>query len=177
MAASAPLQQPPEFSLFVGGPLYQMLSRTKSAGPVLQMLRRQTIASVLLCWAPLAVLSLAQGHFSGGINLSFLRDIETHVRFLVSLPALILAEIIVHQRIRPIIRRFAERHLITRKELSKYYGSIDTAVAIHNSFITEIVILVLVFTGGVWFWRLTDPTVFGDTEAAVAFFLRSMRLR
>jgi hypothetical protein len=147
------LQEPPDFSLAVGGPLYQRLSRSKSAGPVLQMLRRQAAISILLCWVPLAVLSLAQGHLVGGIKLSFLRDIETHVRFLVSLPALILAEIIVHQRVRPIIKRFVERHLVTTEELPKFYASIDAAVAIHNSVITEIVILVLVFTGGLWFWR------------------------
>ena len=153
MATPAPLQEPPDFSLAVGGPLYRMLSRLRPAGPVLQMLRRQAAVSIFLCWVPLVVLSLAQGNFFGGIKLSFLRDIETHVRFLVSLPALILAEIVVHQRVRPIIKRFVERNLVTPEELPKYYASIDTAVAIHNSAITEIVILVFVFTGGIWFWR------------------------
>jgi hypothetical protein len=153
MATPAPSQEPPDFSLAVGGPLYQMLSRSKSAGPVLQMLRGQAVASILLCWVPLAVLSVAQSNFVDGIKLSFLRDIETHVRFLVSLPALILAEIIVHRRVRPIIKRFVERSLVTQEELPKYYASIEAAVAIHNSVITEIVILILVFTGGMWFWR------------------------
>lgn len=153
MATPAALQEPPDFSLAVGGPLYQMLGRSRSADPVLPLLRRQAAISILICWVPLAVLSLVQGHIVGGIKLSFLRDIETHVRFLVSLPALILAEIIVHQRARPIIKRFVERHLVIPEELPKFYASIDTAVAIHNSVITEIVILVIVFTGGVWFWR------------------------
>ena len=153
MATSAPLQEPPDFSLAVGGPLYQMLSRSRSGGPVSRLLRRQAVVAILLCWVPLAVLSLGQGHFFGGIQLSFLRDIETHVRFLVSLPALILAEIVVHRRVRPIIKRFVERNLVAPEELPKYYASINAAVAIHNSIITEIVILVLVFTGGVWFWR------------------------
>jgi hypothetical protein len=153
MATPAPLQEPPDFSLAVGGPVYRLLSRLRPAGRVLQLLRRQAAVSVLLCWVPLAVLSLVQGHFWGGIKLSFLRDIETHVRFLVSLPALILAEIFVHRRIRPIMKRFVERHLVLPKELPKFYASIDIAVAIHNSVITEIVILVIVFTGGVWFWR------------------------
>ena len=153
MATSAPLQEPPDFSLAVGGPLYQMLSRSRSGGPVSRLLRRKAVVAILLCWVPLAVLSLGQGHFVGGIQLSFLRDIETHVRFLVSLPALILAEIVVHRRVRPIIKRFVERNLVAPEELPKYYASINAAVAIHNSIITEIVILVLVFTGGVWFWR------------------------
>jgi hypothetical protein len=153
MATPAPLQEPTDFSLAVGGSLYRMLRRSRSASPVSQLLRRQATVSILLCWIPLAVLSLAQGHFVGGIKLCFLRDIETHVRFLISLPALILAEIVVHRRVRPIIKRFVERHLVTPEELPKFYASINTAVAIHNSVITEIVILVFVFTGGLWIWR------------------------
>jgi hypothetical protein len=112
MATPAPLQEPPNFSLALGGPLYRRITRSHlpSQGPGL--LSRQAALVVLFCWVPLAVLSLVQGHFLGGIKLSFLRDIETHVRFLVSLPVLIMAEMVVHLRIRPIMKRFVERHLV-----------------------------------------------------------------
>ena len=106
MAAPAPLQEPPDFSLVLGGPLYQMLRRAHLTGPTLGLLRRQVALSVLVCWVPLAILSLAQAHFLGGAKLSFFYDIETHVRFLVSLPTLILAEMLVHERIWPVIKRF-----------------------------------------------------------------------
>jgi hypothetical protein len=102
---------------------------------------------------PLALLSLAQGHFLGGIKLSFLRDIVTQVRFLVSLPVLILAEVAVDQRIRPMMSRFVQRHLVPPDELPKFYATINRAVRFHNSAITEIVLLVFVFTGGMWIWR------------------------
>jgi hypothetical protein len=109
--------------------------------------------AVLLCWVPLAVLSFAQGHFLGGIKLSFLRDIETHVRFLVCLPVLIMAEMVLHLRIRPIMKRFVERHLVTPEELPKYYAAIDAAVHFHDSVVPEIALLIFVFTGGMWIWR------------------------
>lgn len=102
---------------------------------------------------PLAVLSLVQAHFLGGTRLSFLRDIETHVRFLVCLPALILAEMNVRHRIQPMMKRFIERHLVIAEELPKFYNAVNAAVRIHNSAIAEIAILVFVFTGGMWFWR------------------------
>jgi hypothetical protein len=117
------------------------------------LLSRQAAIVVLVCWVPLAVLSLAQAHFMGGMKLSFLRDIETHIRFLVSLPVLILAEVIVDQRIRPIIKRFVERHVVTREELPKFYVAISTAVHIHNSVIVEIAVFVFVYTGGMWMRR------------------------
>jgi hypothetical protein len=108
MTASAPSQEPPEFSLVMGGPLYRMLGRAQPAGLTPELLRREVVLSVLVCWVPLAVLSVAQAHFLGGAKLSFLRDIESHVRFLVSLPALILAEILVHERIWPVVKRLSD---------------------------------------------------------------------
>jgi hypothetical protein len=71
MAVPTPLQEPPDFSLVLGGPLYQMLKRAHLTGPALELLRRPIVISVLLCWAPLAVLTLAQAHFLGGAKLSF----------------------------------------------------------------------------------------------------------
>jgi hypothetical protein len=92
---------------------------------------------VLLCWLPLAVLSLAQVHFLSGARLSFVRDIETQVRFLVALPVLILAEVIVHQRIRPVVKSFVERRVVTAEEVQKLYAAIDSAIRIRNSVIVE----------------------------------------
>jgi hypothetical protein len=83
---------------------------------------------------------------SGGAKLSFFRDIETHVRFLVSLPVLILAEMIIHQRIRPIVKSFVERHVVTPEEVPKFYAAIDSAMRMRNSVIAEVALLVFVFT-------------------------------
>jgi hypothetical protein len=153
MTVPAPLQEPHDFSLVLGGPLYQMLRRAHLTGPTRELLRRQAILSVLVCWVPLAVLSLAQAHFFGGAKLSFFRDIETHVRFLVSLPVLILAEMLVHERIWPVLKRLVEQHVVIPGELPKFYTAINSAVRMRNSVIVEIVLLVFVYTVGIWTWR------------------------
>ena len=153
MAVPTLLQEPPDFSLVLGGPLYQLLTRAHLTGPALELLRRRVVMSVLLCWVPLAVLSLAEAHFLGGAKLSFFRDIETHVRFLVSVPVLILAEMIVHQRIRPVVKSFVERRAVTAEELPKFYAAIDSVMRMRNSVIVEIALLVFVYTGGLWIWR------------------------
>lgn len=154
MATPGPLQEPPNFPLVLGGPLYRMLRRSHLAGSRPQLLRRLAAISILLCWVPLALLSLAQGHFLGGVKLSFLRDIETHVRFLVSLPVLLLAEVIVRERIWPVLRSFVERQVVTPEELPKFYAAINSATRIHNSVGAEIALFVFVFTAGTWIWRL-----------------------
>jgi hypothetical protein len=157
MATHAPLQVPPDVSLALGGPLYRILARSRLASDIPGLLRRQAAIVVLVCWVPLAVLSLAQAHFLGGVRLSFLRDIETHVRFLVSLPVLILAEVMVHRRIQPVMIRFVQRHTVTPEEVPKFYAAISTAVRVHNSVVAEIALLAFVYTGGMWIWRHQIP--------------------
>ena len=66
---------------------------------------------------------------------------------------LILAEMIVHQRIRPVVKSFVERRVVTAEELPKFYAAIDSAMRIRNSVVVEISLLVFVFTVGTWILR------------------------
>src|SRR5207302_1878104 len=86
MDAPVVLQEPSDFSLVLGGPLYQMFRRARMTGPTLELLHRRVVFFWLLCWVPLAVLSLMEGHLWGGTKFSFLRDIETQVRLAAGRP-------------------------------------------------------------------------------------------
>ena len=98
MAPLPPSPELPDFSLTLGGPLYRVLERSHLAKRVATLLGGQTAAVVFLCWVPLAALSLAQPHLPGGVTPTFLRDVETHVRFLVSLPVLIMGDYVLLQK-------------------------------------------------------------------------------
>src|SRR5271165_4834994 len=106
MTTPTPPEERPDFSLVMGGPLYQMLRRAHLSGSAMELLWRRIVVIVLFAWLPLLVLSAFAGHLFGIQNLGFLRDIEAHVRLLVALPALIFVELIVHQRIWPVVKRF-----------------------------------------------------------------------
>ena len=74
----------PDFSLVLGGPLFQLFQRTHLCGEGLERLRRRILAIATFTWLPLLLLSVIEGHALGGsLNISFLRDIEAHVRFLI----------------------------------------------------------------------------------------------
>jgi hypothetical protein len=45
-------------------------------------------------------------------RLTFLHDVEVQARFLVALPVLIVGELIVPSRIRPVVQQFAERRIV-----------------------------------------------------------------
>jgi hypothetical protein len=111
------------------------------------------LVMMLLAWLPFLALSAFEGHVIDGHSLSFLRDIESHIRLLVALPALIFAELIVHQRITPVVKRFLERGVITPEETPKYYAAIDAALRARNSVWPELTLVVFVYTAGHWIWR------------------------
>jgi hypothetical protein len=107
-----------------------------------------------VAWLPLLLLSTLSGHAqSEAIEIPFIYDIEAHVRFLVALPILIIAELLVHLRIRPVVDQFLERELVAAEDMSKFREAMASTLRMRNSLAGEIAIVVLVFTVGVWLTR------------------------
>ena len=67
------LEEVPDFSLVLGGPLYQLLRRSHLEGDAMELLNRRIIASLIITWLPLFVLSTFA---RGAERVSFFRDIE-----------------------------------------------------------------------------------------------------
>jgi hypothetical protein len=149
---SSPFHEPPDFSLVLGGPLYQLYRKTYLSGPILELVLRRVLLFSLITWMPLFLLCLYAGQLFSSNYLGFLRDLETHVRFLIALPVLIGAEIIVHTRTRTVVKRFAENRIITPAETPKFHAAIESALRARNSVPIELGILILVYTLGHWIW-------------------------
>lgn len=149
------LDNPPDFSLVLGGPLFQLLRRAHLANDALQMVRQRVIVISLFTWLPLLLLSALEGQlFGGSTTVPFLKDIEVHIRFLVALPLLIVAELVVHQRMRPLLKQFLERKLIPEADLPRFEAAVDAAFRLRNSVVAEILLIVLVYGFGVLvIWR------------------------
>jgi hypothetical protein len=161
--SSVPPPEVPDFSLALGGPLFQLYRRLHLSGASLELVHRRVLIIPLLAWMPLLLLSVAEDHAAGGaMKIPFLHDIETHARFLIALPVLILAELVVHQRISPLVRRFVKRGIVLTEDLPRFKMAVKSAIQARNSVVAEIVLLVLVYTLGLWIWRsqhaLGDPT-------------------
>ena len=142
-----------DFSLVLGGPLYQLLLRGKLVRPTMELVHRRVIASVLVTWLPLAVLTALTGSFLGGLGVPFFFDLDVHIKFLISLPLLIGAELIVHRRVRMVVEEFLNRELIAPEDRPRFEGMIARAMRLRNSVVVEVLLLVLAFTGGYWLWR------------------------
>ena len=145
------LEEARDFSLVLGGPLYQLLRKAHLGGDHLELLTRRLATLTLVAWLPLLFLTLASpaGHRTG----AFFKDVEVHVRFLIALPALIAAELLVHLRIRPLVARFVEWRLVLPQNLFSFHRAIQSAITSRNSIPIEVGLFVCVYTVGLWVWH------------------------
>jgi len=144
-----------DFSLVLGGPLFQVLRRAHLSGDALTLVRRRVVIISLFTWLPLLLLSLLERHaLGGGIAVPFLKDYELHVRFLAALPLLIIAELVVHQRMRPVIRTFRARGIVPANELPRFEAMVAGAFKLRNSIVAELGLLAFVYLVGIQIiWR------------------------
>src|SRR5262249_14488461 len=90
--------QSEDFSLVLGGPLYQLLLRSRLIKPPFGNLGARIVVIIALAWLPLVPLTIVGGRFASGVPIPFLHDFEAHTRLLLSLPLMLLAEMIVYIR-------------------------------------------------------------------------------
>ena len=149
------LNEPADFSLVLGGPLYQLWRRSHLSGDALEQVRLRIIVISLFAWLPLLLLSALEGHALGGrAAVPFLMDIEVHVRFLLVVPLFIIAELVVHQRMRFVVQQFLDRNLIPKSALPRFDAVITSAFRLRNSVLAEVLLIAFVYVVGVLLvWR------------------------
>lgn len=87
---------------------------------------------IAICWLPLALITLFQGNFwTGSISDSFITHFDTQIRFLVSLPILILSEKLISTRLGLILGQFKNSGIINKEE----YGAFDSIIQRNVSFL------------------------------------------
>src|ERR1700746_3378048 len=142
-----------DFSLVLGGPLFQLFRKAHLEGDTLELLHRRVLASILLTWFPLLLLSAVGAGVGSVAQISFLRDIEVHARFLVALPILIGAELLVHSRIRAAVRRFLEYRIVLPQDINRFQKALKSAMKIRDSVYIELALVAVVYTLGLWLWN------------------------
>lgn len=155
IAVKAPPGEQVDFSLVLGGPLFQLFRRAQLTDDALLLVRRRVIVISLIAWLPLLVLALAEGHLLGGnVAVPFLRDVDVHIRFLAAMPLLIIAEIVVNQRMRPAASCFLERGIVPDESRQRFDAALAAAIRLRNSVLAEVLLIAFVYTFGILVvWR------------------------
>lgn len=113
---------------------------------------RRAVLAAVIAWVPLALLTLEHNGWSNDIALGFYRDVAVHVRMLIGIPALILAERMTLPRLTRLARHFVRAHLVchvdefmeivrrTRREISGIWtrvGIVTLAYALTALFLRD----------------------------------------
>ena len=131
--------------LFEGGPFHRLLERMRLVGGR-SLIARRIVLIVLVTWAPLVMLALAQGFALGPTRLeSLLMDFAANVRFLVTVPALILAEGMCGARITAIVRQLLSAGLIDESSRPEFEANLRDSVKLSRSGTTEAILLGLAY--------------------------------
>jgi hypothetical protein len=150
LTSTLPADEPVDFSLVLGGPLYQLLRRSRLTDDALTLVHRRVIAAVVITWLPLLVLASREGTaWWGRADVPFLLNAEVHARFLLALPLLIVAELVVHVRMRRVAGQFLARELITVADRPRFAAALGSAMRLRNSLVAELVLVAVIYGIGI----------------------------
>ena len=135
-----------DFSIVLGGPISDFLWGRGLSRFALPNLVRRVLLVVALSWLPLLLLSLKDGlAFGHRITIPFLADFSMYGRFLVGLPLFLIAEVIIDPSIRTVVGEFVDARLVPDKELPEFEAVLARAQKLRDSWIPELILLVLAF--------------------------------
>ena len=144
-------KEPPDFSLVLGGPMYQLLRRAHLTDDALTMVNRRIVTGLVVTWLPLLLLSVWEGRaWWGAVDLPFLVNVEVQARFLVAMPLFMVAELVVHMRMRRVVLQFVLRDLVADPDRPRLNAAITSAMRLRNSLAAELLLVALVYGLGVW---------------------------
>ena len=133
-----------QYSLVTGGLIYSLMMKVNIISKKGTGLIKRAVLFSMLAWIPLLFLTIIEGVFTGqDVEITFLKDFLTHLRFLLVVPFLIIVEKLIDPAFDNYIN--STRRIVSaqdEKDFDRITSKIDK---LSNSKIPEIVILVLIY--------------------------------
>jgi len=132
------------FRLSTGGLIYRLLNLLRIQLPGQYSFKRRHITLITLCWLPLLLLTATEGNlFSSSIDSPFIYDIIPYVRYLIVLPLLINADLIIDQLIVSVLQSISTSGILGNDNRDKYNKAVEKLTQRKDSYIADIVILLI----------------------------------
>lgn len=113
----------------------------------------QILIAVSLLWLPLVVLSLVEGNFTGtNVTQPFIADIVPHVRFLIAIPLLLLADRSIDPMIQAAVYKLENSGVVPEAEQSRFQIALTNLYHRRDSMWPDVTIIVLAF-GMTWLFK------------------------
>jgi hypothetical protein len=177
----AEIDSMPDLMLTQGGPGDALLHHLRLAQPQSHTgSRREALMLAAITWVPLCLFAMLEGLAFRRVTIPFFDDIATHVRFLVAVPILILADVPIGARLRQVARQFLTAGIVRDKDAYRYGEIVTSALKLRDSRVAELVLLGLAYlatyqsmkgvvhSGSTWFRPVADLTPVGYWYAFVS---------
>ena len=134
------------FSIVVGGPVYDFFLRIGLVRRGLPNVRPRIIAFVAIAWLPLLLLSIKDGLAIGDkVTIPLLLDFSTYGRLLLALPLVLLAEVVIDPAIRSALEEFVDEGIVPKNEYPAFENVLRRVQRWRDSAIPELILLALAF--------------------------------
>jgi hypothetical protein len=145
-----------DFLLVEGGPLFHIEARLGiSKKHASSALKRAGLAA-FLTWVPLLVLSAIQGRaFTRSVPLPLLFDASAYTRFLISMPLLLIAEVIIGPRVAEAASHFVTSGVVREEDYTRFDDIVARGLRSRDSALAEVILLILVVSFSLVSFRST----------------------
>lgn len=120
---------------------------------------RKIIFFVTITWVPLLILNLLAGSFLGKVDIPFLYDFPSHVRFLLVLPMFLMAEAIVDKRVKLVVNQFESAGLLFEEDKSQFDHIKKICDRMVESAWAEAIIMLIIISNLIFRWVAHEVTV------------------
>jgi hypothetical protein len=171
-----------DFFLTRGGPFFKLMVRSGLIKPDFARPARRATLLALFLWLPMLILSVLQGlAFDGPVALPFLWDFTVHVRFLIAVPMLIIAEVVLDARTNAVVKHFIKSGLVQEKDYPAFESAVRQAGRLRDSLLAEAFIVAAVivnvifirveYLGSASTWQVLVPEAAGTRTFAGWWYL------
>lgn len=159
------------FSPLVEGPLHSFYLWIGLCRRPLELAPRRAMVLSMGAWLPLLLLTAFAGTASGDrVAMTFLQDVEVHVRLLLVVPILVVAEAFAHRLLGAALRQFPSRGLVPASEAARFERILASASRLSRSRVAEATLLaVALLLGGAarrWGIALDTTTWYSESGSA-----------
>jgi hypothetical protein len=134
-----------DYAFASGGIFWKIFDRTKFESKSLRYQIFILLLLILVCWLPIAGLSLIKLGWNQYYQL-FLRDIATHVRFLIVLPILLVSRRSLNKSFNQTVNFFHETKIVDADNRQAFEDVLVWLKKWSNSKIIDLILLILVYS-------------------------------
>ncbi len=130
-----------------GGAFYRLQELARLVRPNEWNAGRRVVATVLVGWVPLVILTAVSGPHSSLVAL--LKDYRVFARVFIAVPLLIVGQPLIEERFRLIVRHFLDADLLRPEDLPRFREILATIKQLKDAWLPELALVALGCAGGI----------------------------